>query len=268
MPIRKDDEGKRWVEMELFVPGTPEQVWQALATGPGTAAWFTRAQIDGRVGGKIELDFGDGTRTQGEVTAWQPPHHFAYVERDWAEGAPPVATEITITGRSGARCVLRMVHSLYTSEAEWEDQLESFESGWPGFFEVLRVYLRHFAGQEADAFMVSASVGSGASAAWQRLVAAFGVPGASVGERVGSPALPEGVSGVVEHVHQDAQQRFMVMRLEAPTPGIILMGAYEREGKTRVSVCRYVYGDGASERALSLRPVWQNWANRTFGAPN
>jgi hypothetical protein len=25
MPIRKDD-GRRWVEMELLVPGTPEQV--------------------------------------------------------------------------------------------------------------------------------------------------------------------------------------------------------------------------------------------------
>ena len=30
---------------------------------------------------------------------------------------------------------------------EWDDQLESFESGWPGFFEVLRIYLRH----DADA---------------------------------------------------------------------------------------------------------------------
>lgn len=30
MPIRKDDSGRRWVEMEVLVPGTPEQVWDAI----------------------------------------------------------------------------------------------------------------------------------------------------------------------------------------------------------------------------------------------
>lgn len=46
MPVKKDGTGKRWVEMELLVPGTPEQVWQAMATGPGNAAWFVKGEID------------------------------------------------------------------------------------------------------------------------------------------------------------------------------------------------------------------------------
>jgi hypothetical protein len=32
MPVKKDDSGRRWVEMEFLVPGTPEQVWHAIAT--------------------------------------------------------------------------------------------------------------------------------------------------------------------------------------------------------------------------------------------
>jgi len=44
MPIRKDEHGKRWVEMALVVPGTPEQAWRALATGPGNTAWFTKTR--------------------------------------------------------------------------------------------------------------------------------------------------------------------------------------------------------------------------------
>ena len=32
MPIKKDGTGKRWIEMEFIVPGTPEQVWQAIAS--------------------------------------------------------------------------------------------------------------------------------------------------------------------------------------------------------------------------------------------
>lgn len=263
MPIKKDETGKRWVEMQLFVPGTPEQVWHALATGPGYSAWFTKAQIDGRVGGKLELDFGDGTKTHGEVTAWEPPHHIAYVERDWDEGAPPVATEITITARSGERCVLRMVHSLFTSEEKWEDQLELFERGWPGFFAVLRLYLRHFAGQEAGAVMASLASETTATEAWPRLMRALGVPGASVGERASS-SLPDGATAVVEHVYQDEQQRFMVLRLEGPSPGIALAGTYQGDGKTRISVCRYVYGDAAEARAAEVRPLWDAWLTRAF----
>jgi len=68
MPIKKDATGKRWVEMELLVPGTPEQVWHALATGPGYATWFVKGEIEPRVGGKFSLDFGQGLVTTGEVT--------------------------------------------------------------------------------------------------------------------------------------------------------------------------------------------------------
>lgn len=266
MPIKKDETGKRWVEMQLFVPGTPEQVWHALATGPGYSAWFMKAEIDGRVGGKLKLYFGDGSQSEGEVTAWEPPQHLAYVERDWAEGAPPVATEITITSRSGERCVVRMVHSLFTSDEQWEDQLEGFEAGWPGFFEVLRVYLRHFAGQEAASFMASTGSGLDAASSWRRLVEAIGASAAAVGERAESPTLPEPWSGVVEHVHQDDRQRFMVLRLEHPSPGIALVGTYDRDGKIRVSVCRYLYGDEADARAVAAQPAWQQWLNRQFGS--
>ena len=51
MPIKKDGSGKRWVEMKLIVPGSPEEVWQAIATGSGNNAWFTKTEIDERVGG-------------------------------------------------------------------------------------------------------------------------------------------------------------------------------------------------------------------------
>src|SRR5688572_18555463 len=149
MPLKKDKAGRRYVEMEVLVPGTPEQVWQAIATGKGNTSWFTNTKIDERVGGKLQFDFGPNGSSTGEVTHWEPPFRFGYVEREWNKDAPPVATEITITGRAGNECLLRMVHSLFTSTDDWDDQLEGFEKGWPGFFEVLRVYLAHFAGNNA-----------------------------------------------------------------------------------------------------------------------
>mgnify|MGYP000202059350 CR=1 FL=1 len=37
MSVKKEASGRRTVEVEVEVPGTPEEVWQAIATGPETA---------------------------------------------------------------------------------------------------------------------------------------------------------------------------------------------------------------------------------------
>ena len=40
MSVKKDASGRRSVQVEVEVPGTPEEVWQAIATGPGVSSWF------------------------------------------------------------------------------------------------------------------------------------------------------------------------------------------------------------------------------------
>ena len=41
------------LEFEVEVPGTPEQVWQAIATAQGMSAWFLPTQIEEREGGAL-----------------------------------------------------------------------------------------------------------------------------------------------------------------------------------------------------------------------
>lgn len=278
MPIRKDGD-RRWVEMELLVPGTPEQVWQAMATGPGNAAWFVKADIEPRVGGAFRIDFGQGATSAGEVTRWEPPHHFGYVEREWEPGAPSVATEITIIGRSGSECVVRMVHSLFTSSDAWDDQVEGFEKGWPGFFAVLRVYLTHFAGHSAASFMAMQPAGTDTMVAWRLLCESLGLSGANVGERRTAESGPERCSGIVEQVYQDGQQRWALVRIDEPSPGILLAGAIAPQAKmgdmearvgmgtgANVSVNRYCYGDDAETRVADSESHWREWLRRTFAA--
>ena len=38
MSIKKEPNGRRSVQVEVEVPGSPEDVWQAIATGPGVSA--------------------------------------------------------------------------------------------------------------------------------------------------------------------------------------------------------------------------------------
>jgi uncharacterized protein YndB with AHSA1/START domain len=259
MPIKHDDSGKRWVAMEFITPGTPEQVWQAMATGPGNTAWFAKTTIDERVGGAIRFDFGPDGKSVGEVISWEPPRTFGYVERDWMPGAPPVATEITITSRSGDQCIVRMVHSLFTSSDEWDDQLEGFEGGWPGFFDVLRLYLTHFAGQPAATFRVAETLHADQNEVWSLLTGALNLAGADVGQRRQAPSEAPRLSGVIEGVHQDRKTRSIMIRANQPTDGIAALGTYEAGAEARVSISLYLYGTNASEIAESAEKEWATW---------
>src|SRR5437764_60348 len=51
MSVKKEANGRRSVQVEFEAPGTPEQVWQALATGPGISSWFVPTDIEEQ-GGK------------------------------------------------------------------------------------------------------------------------------------------------------------------------------------------------------------------------
>jgi uncharacterized protein YndB with AHSA1/START domain len=266
MPLKKSaDGGRRWVELEIELPGTPEQIWHAIATGPGISAWFVPTEVEPRTGGALAFDFGADGKSGGQVTAWEPPHRFAYEEPGWSGEAPPVATECVVQTRSGGRCALRMVHSLFTSSQDWDDQLEGFETGWPPFFAVLEIYLRHFAGQPAASARLSGQYPGPQRAAWEALGRALGLAGASAGERretggSGAPLL----AGRVERVAESAQHCEWLLRLEQPAPGAVLLGAFEWGGRTNVAISLYFYGAGARASLASEGVRWQAWLDANF----
>ena len=45
MSVKKEASGRRSVQVEVEVPGTPEEVWEAIATGRGVSSWFVPAEI-------------------------------------------------------------------------------------------------------------------------------------------------------------------------------------------------------------------------------
>ena len=96
--IKKTDApAKRSIEVEIDdVPGTPEEVWQAIATGPGFTRWFVPTRIEEREGGAVAFDMAPGMETNGVVTAWEPPRRFVAEEKEWMPGGPPIATEIHV----------------------------------------------------------------------------------------------------------------------------------------------------------------------------
>src|SRR4051794_16470625 len=110
MSVKKESSGRRSVQVEVEVPGTPEEVWQAIATGPGISSWFVPTEFEGKGGNPVAMkkNFGPGMKSVSAVTAWDPPHMYAAEAKGWG-GSPPMATEWTVEARAGGVCIVRVV---------------------------------------------------------------------------------------------------------------------------------------------------------------
>ena len=66
------------LEFAVEVPGTPEQVWAAVATAKGLSAWFLPTEMEEREGGSLHFAMGPEMGSDGEVTEWDPPRRIVY----------------------------------------------------------------------------------------------------------------------------------------------------------------------------------------------
>jgi len=267
MSVKKEASGRRSIQVEVEVPGTPEEVWQAIATGPGISAWFVPAEFEERDGKPVavKLNFGPGMDSRSVVTAWDPPRMFAKEAAGWFPGSPPVATEWSVEARAGGVCVVRVVQSLFASTDEWDDQLIGSESGWPGAFRILRIYLTHFRGQRSAIMKFLAPVAATEAEAWATQTTALGLNGVGAGQRWTAPAGVPALGGVVEHVSQSPFG--YLLRLDKPGPGTAALFIMTIPGSVLAMFTFYLYGDQAAATAAREKPLWQAWIQERFPMP-
>ena len=265
MSVKIESSGRRSIQVETEVPGTPEEIWQVIATGPGVSSWFVPTEVEEREGGEVVSHFGPGMDSHATVTAWEPPHRFAAESQGLGPGAPPLATEWIVEARSGGTCVVRVVHSLFASSDDWDDQLASIESGWPTFFQILRLYLEHFRGQRCANLQAMAMAPQPLAAAWESLASGLGLTGVASGQPWSAPAGAPSLAGVVEAAGE-TDHRFEILRLDEPAPGIVLLQANPAGNQTYVALCFYLYGDRGAAAIAQDEPQWQAWLQERFGA--
>lgn len=265
MSVKKEPSGRRSIQVEVEVPGTPEEVWQAIATGPGISSWFVPTRSEERQGGEIVCNFGPGMDCPATITAWEAPKRFVAESTMGPPGSPTVATEWSVEARRGGICVVRIVQSLFASTDDWDDQLEAAAHGWPGFLRTLRIYLTHFRGQRSAMMKWMAPVAGTEAEAWETLTAALGLKGMSVGQRGTAPAGVPGFSGVVEYVTQSPYDA--LLRLDKPGPGIVAMGTFNCGGPNMVALNFYLYGDQAAGTVAHETPLWEAWFQKRFPMP-
>ena len=101
---------RRSIELEIEVPGRAEEVWRAVATGPGISSWYVPHTMEERAGGVATASFGPESEMQvtGRVAVWEPPHRVVF---DGGEGVDGLDFEWTVEPHGDDTCIVRLVNS-------------------------------------------------------------------------------------------------------------------------------------------------------------
>lgn len=239
------------VTEEITLDATPEQVWQAIATGPGIDSWFMgHSEIEPREGGATSFSM-FGQEEPGTVTAWEPGKRFAY--RSDEKNGEFMAFEYLLEGREGGSTVLRFVHNGFLGD-DWEEQYEALKVGDRKYLEKLAVYVKHFSGRVAahNMFLPGPQV-SDVSRAWAAFGTAFGLT-APIAE--GTPARtlvgPSDAEGEVAHADE---RGCLIVRT---TDGIYML----MHGMGAVFASFHCFNPDLAPSAID--DAWQAWLQKTF----
>lgn len=242
--------GHPWKSDDEFeLDATPEEVWGAIASGPGIDSWFMGvSSVEPGVGGAVNTDFG-GFVQRSEITAWEPNRHFAHSSEVGPDGRF-IAFEYLLEAREGGTTVMRQVATGFLPGDDWEAEFEAMLTGGMMYQRTLRSYVDHFTGRFG--VPVSAMVQHPDFArAWAGMLTDLGLPGdAAQGDQVTlTPSDLAPVTGVIDYL---ADGYFGVRTDDA------LYRFYR--GFYGPGLGHHVFAEGADRSELDA--VWLAWLER------
>jgi uncharacterized protein YndB with AHSA1/START domain len=237
------------VQDEITVDASPEDVWQAISSGPHLNSWFIgHSEIEPGPNGKVRMDLG-GFVSESAITAWEPGKHLAYRSAEGPDGAW-MSFEYVIEARGGGRTSIRLVHSGFLAGDDWETEYDALKRGDPMYLHLLGQYVTYFRGRLAarSIFAVGPNVTDRQrvrSVLREQLGLSDGV---AEGARVGATLDGLGrVDGVVDYVKDE----FLGVRTEQ---GLIrLIHGYDGS----VIAEYHIFDPGTAQQQTS--EDWQKW---------
>ncbi|WP_328455558.1 SRPBCC family protein [Amycolatopsis sp. NBC_00438] len=235
------------------VDATPEELWEAIATGPGIDSWFMgRNEVEGGTGGVIRGAFG-GYRPEFGIREWEPLERLVY-GTDAAPDGRRIAYEFLIEGREGGSSVIRCVTSGFLPGDDWEAEFEAMTTGGALFFRTLVEYVTHFTGRAAVPITAFGPPVGDWDTAWATLGAALGLSARpATGDRVRlEPEGREPVEGVVYAVNDQA------VGIRVPDAMIRFIRGFHGP----MVAAHHVFTPGAD--AAAEEKAWSSWLARVF----
>jgi uncharacterized protein YndB with AHSA1/START domain len=241
------------VRKEIEVDASPEEVWEAIATGPGLDSWFMgRNEVEPRKGGKVRMILSAWT-LESTVTVWDPPNRLV-TETSEGEDGRLMTFEYVIEGRGEGRTVLRFVHSGFLAGDDWETEYDALKSGDPMYVHKLAQYLTYFRGRSATPIDVYGPQVPDRDHAWEVLRRGLGLTRAvTEGDKV--RLTPEGlppIEGTVDYASPET--------LGVRTTDGLYRFIHGLEGT--VVAGHHIFSDDVDQR--ETEQAWQSWLTGLF----
>jgi len=266
MSVKKEASGRRSIQVEVEVPGTDPEVWRAIASEIDRQAEGLEMIASENYTSPIVSNFGPGMDCTATITAWEAPKRFVAEGDMGPPGSPKMATEWTVEARAGGKCLVRVVHSLFASTDDWDNQLTGLEEGWPPIFRILRRYLEDFKGVPGSAMQFVSMASEPEAKTWEKLGGELGLLGLKAGQNWSTPDGFPRMTGA--WLGPGMTPSNVVLRLDTPVPGTAYIGAFPCGGTmAQVYMAIYLYGDNAKAAVERDQPKWQAWFDERFPMP-
>lgn len=220
---------------EVVLPGSPEEVWEAVATAAGNSAWLFPNEISAE-----------------DATVWDPPDRFANrtEQGEWFN-----ALEYEIESADGSHTTLRYAHSGIFTE-NWDTQYDAVQQHTDFYLHTLGQYLEHFNGRPATYIGggpggLQGPVQSATPDGFRRLQKALGLTPADLeGETVQlSPAGLAPMEAVIDY----KQANFLGLRTDN---GLYCFFGRNAFGAP-VGMSAHLFGEGVDGEAVT--EDWERW---------
>jgi uncharacterized protein YndB with AHSA1/START domain len=238
------------VVAEATVNATPDQVWDAIASSTGMDGWFMGDnEVEPRLGGEVETRL-PGFSMRSTITTFERPNRFVTSSPTSDEGRFDVFS-FEIEGRAGASTRIRLVHSGFLPQDDWELEYDALRNGDPAYLAKLVEYVEHFRGRQAVPITLWGGQVS-KERAWAEFTKAIGVgPAPKVGDAAHFRAdgLPD-LDGEVDYVTRD----FLGFRTADGMYRFI-------HGMGTIAIGHHLF---APVDRAATEAAWQAWIDRTF----
>ncbi len=180
MPDSKIKPQTRSVGAEIEIDAPLEAVWKALTDADELTRWFP-LEAGKNPDGSLWMSWRNEFRWDSRIEISEPPHHFRYASIESLSGeqtqsadsnmatAPPTATDFYLE-TAGGKTVLRLVHSGFSADADWDALYDGTKRGWAFQLWSLRHYLENHRGMPRQTAYVRTFLRKLTQPeAWQRL---------------------------------------------------------------------------------------------------
>ncbi|HEX3650609.1 MAG TPA: SRPBCC domain-containing protein [Pseudonocardiaceae bacterium] len=244
------------INEQITVNATPDQVWDAIATGPGIDSWFMgHSEVEPREGGRNTMTMFDST-TSSTITAWEPGRRFAFRGQEDPEDGTFMAFEYLVEGRGDGTSVIRFAHSGLLAGDDWEGEYDALREGDPMYLRKLATYLAYFAGRTANCnIFVPGPPATDQAGVWQRFGSALGVSG----------ELTEGASATIALPGLPVDEGVVAFAREPGYVGVRTAdGMYVLMNGYRHGVFVEYHGFGKADDEQQAFSAWQSWLATAF----